>query len=504
MFGDQIMPKWIKIQHCRVKIFNGRNSGVCMAPRLLDGIPPERYLAAVLQAMKIAGMTISEIELRRGRKYDGGSEQMKYRDKPVWHAREDIDIRVAEILLLDKNVVIGKDKPDVEFQTRLSRQIIKLRKNKQLADWNISNRFRIHRLVVPIDKLLEITEQRALEKERARYLKKDVPIDLEQKMMNGFVRIIRHGKKDTTYKFALARAMLDHCKKNKFNENITIQYKDLASLFLKYYWHQGLRFKIKQNFKSNEPNMITIVREIFKDDKKKQFRKIDPVKKKKAIDLILEEVFGDPKKKKNVVIPAFHRVKGSSEAIFYDYDEKLKCITLKPGVAQFFCKNYYVLLMTTIAGWAKFLEKANHSLPRLISKIERENERRNPLGKFKEMYIGHTYKCFYCCTKLVDGKIEVDHFIPWTYMFDDDAWNLVLACKDCNRDKKDALPKIEFKNKLINRNRDYHGIIDGLGRSIEMLENSGNWKTEIEKHYELCKEHEFDMWDREFDRKCED
>lgn len=37
-------------------------------------------------------------------------------------------------------------------------------------------------------------------------------------------------------------------------------------------------------------------------------------------------------------------------------------------------------------------------------------------------------ECFYCGRKLSPKRIDVDHFIPWSFIKDDNLWNLVLAC----------------------------------------------------------------------------
>ncbi len=41
-------------------------------------------------------------------------------------------------------------------------------------------------------------------------------------------------------------------------------------------------------------------------------------------------------------------------------------------------------------------------------------------------------KCFYCGKPVIKKTVEVDHFIPWSFMKDDQIWNFVLACPECN------------------------------------------------------------------------
>ena len=46
----------------------------------------------------------------------------------------------------------------------------------------------------------------------------------------------------------------------------------------------------------------------------------------------------------------------------------------------------------------------------------------------------------------------MDHFIPWSFIKDDQLWNFVLACPKCNESKKDKLPDEMFLERIIRRN----------------------------------------------------
>ena len=61
--------------------------------------------------------------------------------------------------------------------------------------------------------------------------------------------------------------------------------------------------------------------------------------------------------------------------------------------------------------------------------------------------------CFYCGKQLSPDKIDVDHFIPWSFIKDDNLWNLVLACPSCNRKKNDKLPAGDYLAALVHRNQ---------------------------------------------------
>ena len=88
-----------------------------------------------------------------------------------------------------------------------------------------------------------------------------------------FHQILTKGSKANTYKFALARFLLDYSSKleldyikNKIksNQNEIITYNKIAKAFLRYYWHQECKYKIRQNpFPSKPPVVIKVIRQIF-------------------------------------------------------------------------------------------------------------------------------------------------------------------------------------------------------------------------------------------------
>ena len=88
-----------------------------------------------------------------------------------------------------------------------------------------------------------------------------------------FNSILAKGKKDNTYKFALARFLIDYSY-NLGEEYVktliakgeaeTIQYQIIAKSFLKYYWHQICKYKIKQNYNLGKlPLIVQIIQGIF-------------------------------------------------------------------------------------------------------------------------------------------------------------------------------------------------------------------------------------------------
>ena len=323
-----------------------------------------------------------------------------------------------------------------------------------------------------------------------------------------FIHIMTHGCKNNTYKFALARFLLDYCNMmptsrlstmSENNEKIIIHYEEIADAFLRYYWHQEFRYRIKQNFYNERPpSVVKILRDTFGDryipESFSKYAQHENNLTKIARKKILKKVFGHARIKTSLVVPRFQNVKIGAKVvqknIFYNFDDDEQYIILFPHAALFLKQNYPVLFKTVILEWSKFLEKIN-TFPRLIAKIETEETQRRSLTHYFNTY-KHVEHCFYCNGILKEmPSIHVDHFIPWSYIFEDSAWNLVLACQECNCKKSNSLAQPKFLNYLIERNSKYENQIPILKKSLAMLDSGRGWEPEIMRHYNSCKEYGF-------------
>ena len=323
-----------------------------------------------------------------------------------------------------------------------------------------------------------------------------VPSDAE--LRKAFLRILTKGSKSNTYKFALARALLEHCRKQAdYGSDPSIRdhvpYDYLAESFVKYYWHQESLFRIKQSFSTKSmPHAVQIIQERFGNDPAKLFKDVDRKAREAAEESMMKRVFGNENNGTSQVVPRFQNIRGLSKeeaGVFYTHSDKEKMIHLKDGISKFLSSHYDVLLKAVLVEWTRYLEKIN-TMPKLISKLENANARRGSLNKYRTMFRDSTH-CFYCRTRLERHYINVDHFIPWSYMFDDDPWNLVLSCQSCNLRKSDSLVQPEFTECLIERNHGYYDRLREMRKSLDLLDTGKGWPTEIHHNYDGCKESGF-------------
>ena len=111
-----------------------------------------------------------------------------------------------------------------------------------------------------------------------------------KELKHDFISILTKGRKDNTYKFALARFLLEHSqncepdfieKKIANNEKQIVSYQEIANMFLKYYWHQECKYRIKQNHNdAKPPSVITTIRTVFGEEYiPHSFESMEPKKK---------------------------------------------------------------------------------------------------------------------------------------------------------------------------------------------------------------------------------
>jgi 5-methylcytosine-specific restriction endonuclease McrA len=137
---------------------------------------------------------------------------------------------------------------------------------------------------------------------------------------------------------------------------------------------------------------------------------------------------------------------------------------------RFFKRRNVSLNKAVTLEWARLLEEINVGVPKLIAKIEDEIPSRD-LTTERDALEPFEKNCFYCETLLETAEINVEHVIPFSYIRENEMWNLTLACKQCNCKKLGSLPspKEKWLGKLFERNKNYRNEISMLGKSLKRL-----------------------------------
>ena len=142
--------------------------------------------------------------------------------------------------------------------------------------------------------------------------------------------------------------------------------------------------------------------------------------------------------------------------LFYSFSKKGEWIRINPRMYEFVCKHKVAIEKLNYYEWAKFLERVNEdsAVDHLLSKIDESTLRtRSSLAYYRDiLFQEFENKCFYCGKPVTKHSVEVDHFIPWSFIKDDQIWNFVLACPECNNKKRDKLAQVDFLTKISERN----------------------------------------------------
>ena len=99
-----------------------------------------------------------------------------------------------------------------------------------------------------------------------------------------------------------------------------------------------------------------------------------------------------------------------------------------------------------------YKRKWDESERRRVEHNEREREKRRERGersysgltqsRWKDLLREFDHRCAYCSTPLVPDQTHRDHFVPFAKGGADDASNIVPACIECNKAKRDQMPKM--------------------------------------------------------------
>lgn len=112
-------------------------------------------------------------------------------------------------------------------------------------------------------------------------------------------------------------------------------------------------------------------------------------------------------------------------------------------------KHYMIDNMVSIRGWIqmkkiKYLQDRNPGVPGIIYKLEPENEKQRKLQNVRKLWSAVIDSAgiidIYSERLLEKRSYEIDHFIPWSFITNDEMWNLVPVNASLNSSKRNRLP----------------------------------------------------------------
>ena len=285
--------------------------------------------------------------------------------------------------------------------------------------------------------------------------------------INNWITIIVQMHNDNTYKLAWGRAILECINFGKYQINdsdVIIQFDDISECMIKYYWNQLFFFNLKQApYKYKDPVICQDVMMLI-NYYKTNYSTTIPIWFDEAKDKIDESFYSKIIKHISKILHenVSWRFKKIDKQIIdlYRYNKKDgSFIAIKENELQLL-KEYGIILSKLLNyKWAQLLEKFNFC-PKIVNKVNGISEsklRRNSLNEYKKQLLkefndGNVVD-FYTGEQLELKNISIDHVIPWSFMYSDDIWNLVITSKSNNSSKSNTIPNEEIINKLKDRNK---------------------------------------------------
>ena len=135
-----------------------------------------------------------------------------------------------------------------------------------------------------------------------------------------------------------------------------------------------------------------------------------------------------------------------------------------------------------ILGWIqyekiKWLQNNNPEVPGLVYKLAPMDEKMRKLTNVRKLWGAileiHEIKDVFTGKPILPEKYDVDHFIPWSFVMNDELWNLMPMDSTLNSSKNNRLPKWDPFFRLFAENQYV---------MYEMIQN----KSELHKKFESC------------------
>lgn len=104
----------------------------------------------------------------------------------------------------------------------------------------------------------------------------------------------------------------------------------------------------------------------------------------------------------------------------------------------------------SILGWiqyekVKWLQNNNPEVPGLVYKLSPMDEKMRKLGKVRKLWEGvlefNEIKDVFTGEPMRRDSYDIDHFIPWSFVMNDELWNLMPMDPSLNSSKSNRLPK---------------------------------------------------------------
>ena len=221
------------------------------------------------------------------------------------------------------------------------------------------------------------------------------------------------------------------------------------------------------------------------------YRIIKPFVEKKGKDYIDRKNYG----RFIAYLNAFTKV---NYDFFYDIVDAenplMRQIRLNDEWVSFIIQNYAVIMGWLRFNKALFIQDRNPGVPGVMYKVAPETEeRRKSLKNARELWIatvdvtGRPLYEIYTGNELSIDEFDLDHFVPRSYVSNDELWNLTPMAKKLNSSKNNKLPERRYIKDFVEYNYYLYSLI---------FANDNSEQAAILRHYfDRCEnQHLNSMW----------
>lgn len=297
--------------------------------------------------------------------------------------------------------------------------------------------------------------------------------NFDKDFIKDFIEIILRCNVTNTYKMAWGRALVDIAcisERQAPETLVKITLEEIAERFLNYYWNHTFFFDLKQG--PLQPTIISIVKDLIKryvkitsSNQPIRYEKLNfEGDLKEILDRFIKELVLILKKD---VSHRFLQLKGRDFSWMYDFTKNGDFLYIKAEYLELLKKNNEILYPLINSRWAQIVESFDYS-PRISKKIKFLDDiqyNRSSLKPFQEWLDieNPNHECFLCGKAIEDLDLTIDHVIPWSYVFEDNLWNLVYVHRSCNSSKSNIIPTANNIQKLEDRNKKISKIFEQKG-----------------------------------------
>lgn len=268
--------------------------------------------------------------------------------------------------------------------------------------------------------------------------------------------IVLFGQNTACYKFALAQALLE-----KAGTGVSeVPLNALAEVYADNICQHLIKSPIQGTNPTN--SYLQICRD-YSEGKAEQNKLIDATKRTGF----------------RYVFDAFHNISGGELPLrFFSIDKEAKRVVLHEEMLELVSMTQAQSLVSEVdsrwslveASWRMKLSRnivsVNYNADDVVFYENNKQHRRNITSARSALNGYQKGHCFYCFSQISNRSgstnlADVDHFIPNALQNTleglnlDGVWNLVLACKECNRGtggKSDKIPTVKLLQRLHQRN----------------------------------------------------